>query len=214
MEGAGAAANYSIRHVSNSGSGLVPGVDVTVPVPTDEDIISWRVKIRFDMQTANKNIQVSSRSTGINMERLDFSGYQFEFKPRNGSLNLDEPIRLNVDFTFLDPTIRADLKRWHYPCISSMECELIREKTTDYMALAIVIGCSVGIVFLVGLCCASFVWCMKNDGSYGSSSRLVSAYSIRLHHFPNISSILMLLLRTVYDKSELKKVRPYSADSE
>ena len=113
------------------------------------------------------------------MERLDFSGYQYEFKPRNGSLNLNEPVKLNVDFTFLDTNIKNDLKKWHYPCLASLECELIREESTDYVALAIVMGSSLGIVFLVGLCCASFVWCMKNDGAYGGSSRLVSAYSIR-----------------------------------
>ena len=44
------------------------------------------------------------------MERLDFSGYQYEFKPRNGSLNLNEPVKLNVDFTFLDTNIKNDLK--------------------------------------------------------------------------------------------------------
>ena len=115
---------------------------------------------------------------GIIMERMDFSGYQYEFKPKNGT-SLKEPIKLNVDFTFLDSNIKGDLKKWHYPCLASMECELIREETTDFVALAIVMGSSIGIVFLVGLCCASFVWCMKNDGAYEGASRLVSAYSIR-----------------------------------
>ena len=63
MEGAAAPANYSMRYVSNSGSGVVPGMEIMVPLPTDTDIISWRIKLRLDMQTAQRDIQVSSRST-------------------------------------------------------------------------------------------------------------------------------------------------------
>lgn len=115
------------------------------------------------------------------MERADFVGTEYEFRPLNSSYINNNPISIDLGFNFLEDAVRADTKKWHYPCVANMECSVTIEEETDLMALAMVIGASLGLVFLFGCCCASCVWVMKNDGSYtaGGVERLVSAYSIR-----------------------------------
>jgi len=197
MTGADTAVTYTMRHVFGTGSGDIPGLVITVPMPSSGDITTWRVKITWDMQTSDRRIQVTSRTKGIKLERLDFPGFQHEFKPLNSSYITNKPVTLDLGFNFLDSAIKSDPKKWHYPCIAKMECVLIQEESADLMALGMVVGASLGIVVLIGVCCGSCLWCLKHDSAYSSASRLVSAYSIR----------------TVYDKKEMQKVRPYSAES-
>ena len=115
------------------------------------------------------------------MERADFVGTEYEFRPLNSSYINNDPISIDLGFNFLEAGVRADTKKWHYPCVANMECSLTVEEETNLAALAVVIGASLGLVFLFGCCCAACVWLMKNDGSYaaGGVERLVSAYSIR-----------------------------------
>lgn len=200
MEGAEGSAEYNMRYVYTVGGGDLPGIDVTVPLPITGKIIAWRVKIAWDLKTVDRRIQVTSRSKGIRMERADFVGTEYEFRPLNSSYINNNPISIDLGFNFLEDAVRADTKKWHYPCVANMECSVTIEEETDLMALAMVIGASLGLVFLFGCCCASCVWVMKNDGSYtaGGVERLVSAYSIR----------------TVYDQRDKKKVRPHYDNSD
>ena len=62
MTGADSAVTYTMRHVFGTGSGNIPGVEINVPMPTSGEIITWKVKITWDMQTSDRKIQVTSRS--------------------------------------------------------------------------------------------------------------------------------------------------------
>jgi len=198
MEGADSAASYTMRYTFSSLSSDTPGIEIKVPMPDKDEITTWRVRIKWDLQTVDRSIQITSRSKGMRLERLDFPGYEYELKPVNSSYITDDDLKIDLGFNFLKDAIKQDTKKWHYPCLAKLECEIVTKEETDYLSLAIVMGASVGIIFLIGVCCASCVWWMKNDGSYGQASRLVSAYSIR----------------TIYDKKDMQKVRPYSADSD
>ena len=77
---------------------------------------------------------------GIQLERLDFPGFQHEFKPLNSSYITNHPVTLDLGFNFLDATIKSDPKKWHYPCIAKMECVLVQEESADLMALGMVVG--------------------------------------------------------------------------
>ena len=71
MEGAEAEAEYSMRYVYSVGGGDMPGIDLTVPLPTSGKIIAWRVKIAWDLKTVERRIQVTSRSKVQNHKQPD-----------------------------------------------------------------------------------------------------------------------------------------------
>ena len=71
MEGAEAEAEYSMRYVYSVGGGDLPGIDLTVPLPTSGKIIAWRVKIAWDLKTVERRIQVTSRSKVRNHKQPD-----------------------------------------------------------------------------------------------------------------------------------------------
>jgi len=191
MDGANASATVTTRYVSGPGSGYLPGAELKIPLPMSDSVLGWSVKITWDIPTVQNNIQLTSKTQGVRMEKLDFPGSQYDFRPIDMAFSFDGLVNLDLGFNFLDKNIRENNKKWHYPCVAKLECQAQVEESTNYLALAMVLGSSVGLVFLIGCCCASCVWCLKHDSAYGSS-RLVSAYSIRT----------------------LKKVRPYSAYSE
>ena len=62
MTGADTAVTYTMRHVFGTGSRDIPGLVITVPMPSSGDITTWRVKITWDMQTSDRRIQVTSRT--------------------------------------------------------------------------------------------------------------------------------------------------------
>lgn len=198
MDQAETPVSYNMRYTYSILSGGIPGVEITVPLPENLEIKFWSIKITWDIQTVERKVQIQSRTSGLRSERLDFPGFQHQIKPINSSFITKGPVLVDLGFNFLTDAIKLDTKKWHYPCITRIDCSITTEPTTDYLAVAAMMGTSIAIVFLIGLCCASCVWCMKNDGNYSSASRLVSAYSIR----------------TVYDKKEMQKVRPYSAESD
>ena len=74
------------------------------------------------------------------MERADFLGYEYEFSPLNSSYISSQPLQLDLGFNFLDRNIRENNKKWHYPCVAKLECQAQVEESTDYLALAMVIG--------------------------------------------------------------------------
>ena len=98
--------------------------------------------ITWDMLTKDKDILITSRTKGVDMEMLDLLGHQHEFKPIKSSTNFGRTLNLDVQFDFRNNEIRADSKKWHYPCIKELRCTTEVEVTVDYMALAIVIGIS------------------------------------------------------------------------
>jgi len=178
MPGARGTATYSTRYAYEITERDSPGLDLSIPLPEDENIIWWKVKVTWDMLTKDQDVQVISRSKGVDLERLDFHGHQHEFKPLKLSSHFGRTLQLDVQFNFLNKDIRADSKKWHYPCIVDMECQVEVETLVNYKALAIVMGMVVGVVFLCGCFCATCVWCLKKDSAYGGE-RQYSAYSIR-----------------------------------
>ena len=56
------------------------------------------------------------------MERADFVGTEYEFRPLNSSYINNNPISIDLGFNFLEDAVRADTKKWHYPCVANMEC--------------------------------------------------------------------------------------------
>ena len=49
------------RYVYSVGGGDLPGVVVEVPMPAAE-VTTWRVKLKWDLETVDKRVQVTSRS--------------------------------------------------------------------------------------------------------------------------------------------------------
>ena len=74
------------------------------------------------------------------MEKLDFPGSQYDFRPIDMAFSFDGLVNLDLGFNFLDKTIREDNKKWHYPCVAKLECLAQVEESTDYLALAMVLG--------------------------------------------------------------------------
>jgi len=178
MPGASGKAVYSTRYAYEINEGDSPGMDLSIPLPEDENILRWKVKVTWDMLTKDQDITITSRTKGVDMERLDFHGHQHEFKPLRSSSHFGRTLKLDVQFNFASKTIRADSKKWHYPCIVELDCYTEVEAVVNYKALAIVMGLVIGVVFCCGCCCATCVWCLKKDSAYGED-RPFSAYSIR-----------------------------------
>ena len=74
------------------------------------------------------------------MEKLDFPGSQYDFRPIDMTYTFDGLVTLDLDFLFTDPNIRVNNKKWHYPCVAKLECEVQVEEPTDYLALSMVLG--------------------------------------------------------------------------
>ena len=74
------------------------------------------------------------------MEKLDFPGYQYEFRPIDMTYSFDGLVDLDLGFNFLDSDVREDNKKWHYPCVAKLECEVKVEEPVDYLALTMVLG--------------------------------------------------------------------------
>ena len=74
------------------------------------------------------------------MEKLDFPGYQYEFRPIDMTYSFDGLVDLDLGFNFLDSDVREDNKKWHYPCVAKLECEVRVEEPVDYLALTMVLG--------------------------------------------------------------------------
>lgn len=178
MPGAESGSVYSTRYAYEVTAGESPGMDLSIPLPQDQNILFWKVKITWDMLTKDQGIIITSRTKGVDMERLDFQGHQHEFKPIKSSSHFGQTLNLDVQFNFDSKEIRADSKKWHYPCIAELKCDTEVETEVNYVALAIVMGSVVAVVFLCGCCCATCTWCLKQDSAYGGG-RLMSAYSIR-----------------------------------
>ena len=85
-------------------------------------------------------IQVTSKTKGVRMEKLDFPGSQYDFRPIDMAFSFDGLVNLDLGFNFLDRNIRDNNKKWHYPCVAKLECEAQVEQATDYLALAMVLG--------------------------------------------------------------------------
>ena len=115
-------------------------MDLSIPLPEDENILRWKVKITWDKMTKDQDILITSRTKGVNMEMLDLHGHQHEFKPIQSSSHFGRSLNLDVHFNFLNKEIRADSKKWHYPCIVELKCHTEVEATVNYLALAMVMG--------------------------------------------------------------------------
>ena len=115
-------------------------MDLAVPLPQDQNILFWKVKITWDMLTKDQDVILTSRTKGVDMERLDFQGHQYEFKPIQSTSHFGRTLNLDVQFNFLKKEIQADSKKWHYPCIVKLECHTEVETEVNYAALAIVMG--------------------------------------------------------------------------
>ena len=103
-------------------------------------VLGWSVKITWDIPTVQNNIQVTSKTQGVRMEKLDFPGSQYDFRPIDMTFSFDGLVNLDLGFNFLDRNIRENSKKWHYPCVAKLECQAQVEESTDYLALAMVIG--------------------------------------------------------------------------
>ena len=173
MDGANASATVSTRYVTGTGSGYLPGAELKIPLPMSGDVLGWSVKITWDIQTVENNILLTSNTKGevyplkdlfidarlpvikmlvrgyiflqgVRMEKLDFPGSQYEFRPIDMTYSFDGLVNLDLGFNFLDANIRDNNKKWHYPCVSKLECQVQVEEPTDYLALTMVLGeCSV-----------------------------------------------------------------------
>ena len=47
---------------------------------------------------------------------------------------------VDLGFNFLTDAIKLDTKKWHYPCITRIDCSITTEPTTDYLAVAAMMG--------------------------------------------------------------------------
>ena len=74
------------------------------------------------------------------MEKLDFPGSQYDFRPIDMTFSFDGLVHLDLGFNFLDRKIRENNKKWHYPCVAKLECLVQVEESADYLALAMVLG--------------------------------------------------------------------------
>jgi len=173
-------ASYSPRYAYEISAGESPGLDLTIPLPIDADLLSWKVKVTWDMPVRSRDILVSSRTPLVSMSRVDFmdEGRQHWLRPQNTTATVGQgALKLDIHFDFLNSTIAANSQPWHYPCIVDLECSFTEEPSNDYMGLAIVLGGVVLVMFLASCCCAACVWCMQQDGT----PRALSAISTRIN---------------------------------
>ena len=126
--------------MSGQGSGYLPGAELKIPLPMSDSVLGWSVKITWDIPTVQNNIQVTSKTQGVRMEKLDFPGSQYDFRPIDMTFSFDGLVHLDLGFNFLDRKIRENNKKWHYPCVAKLECLVQVEESADYLALAMVLG--------------------------------------------------------------------------
>jgi len=187
-------ASYTPRYAYEISEGESPGLDLTIPLPIDTKLVTWKVKVSWDMPVRSRDILVSSRTPLVDLSRVDFmdEGRQHWLRPHNTTATVGTGIlKLDIHFDFINSTIAANSQPWHYPCIADLECSFTEEPSMDYIGLAIVLGGVVLVMFLGSCCCATCVWCMQQDGA----PRALSALSTRLNSANSARQL---------------KVRPYS----
>ena len=47
-----------------------PGLDLRIPMPLGAEA-TWSVKIKWDMETINEQVAITSRTRGVTMDKID-----------------------------------------------------------------------------------------------------------------------------------------------